>query len=178
MSATLPLAGSRRPSVRINFFPSALLISLLLPFFLLSGAFGQANVNESLETANVYVNGTTGSDSNPGTESKPLKTIGAAASMAESNNHASIGTKVTIEAGTYRESITMSHSSKDTSLPITIEASTNGTVIVSGAVLYTGWSEYSANKSIYTTSWTNDWGTCPQLSRAALSSRRLRCGRS
>lgn len=163
MSATLPLAGSRRPSVRINFFPSALLISLLLPFFLLSGAFGQANVNESLETANVYVNGTTGSDSNPGTESKPLKTIGAAASMAESNNHASIGTKVTIEAGTYRESITMSHSSKDTSLPITIEASTNGTVIVSGAVLYTGWSEYSANKSIYTTSWTNDWGTCPQL---------------
>ena len=163
MSATSPLAVNSRSSARINFFQSTILIPLLLPFFLLTGAFGQANVNESLETANVYVNGTTGSDSNPGTSSKPLKTIGAAVSMAESNNHASIGTKVTIEAGTYRESITMSHSSKDTSLPITIEAATNGTVIVSGATVYTGWSEYSANKSIYTTSWTHDWGTCPQL---------------
>jgi hypothetical protein len=162
MSATSPLAIKSRSSVRFRFAHAAILIPLLLPF-LLTGALGQATVNESLETANVYVNGATGSDSNPGTSSKPLKTIGAAVSMAESNNHASIGTKVTIEAGTYRESVTMSHSSKDTSLPITIEAATNGTVIVSGAVLYTGWSEYSANKSIYTTSWTNTWGTCPQL---------------
>jgi len=163
MSATSPMAGSRWTPVRVTFLPSSILISLLLPFFFLTDVFGQANINEGLETADVYVDGTTGSDSNPGTESQPLKTIGAAISMAVTNNHNSIGTKVTVEAGTYRESLSMSHSSKDTSLPITIEAATNGTVIVSGATVYTGFSEYSENKSIYTTSWTNDWGTCPQL---------------
>lgn len=162
MSPSPPLANSQA-SVRATFFQPSILIPLLLPFFFLTGAFGQANVNESLETANVYVDGTTGSDTNPGTESKPLKTIGAAVSMAITNNHNSVGTKITIEAGTYRESISMSHSSKDTSLPITIEAATNGTVIVSGATVYTGFSEYSQNHSIYTTSWTNNWGTCPQL---------------
>jgi hypothetical protein len=173
MFATSPLASSCRSSVRSNSLrpnalrfsvPPAILIALSLPFIFLSGAFGQATINENLETATLYVDGTTGNDSNPGTESKPFKTIGAGVSAAETNNHNSIGTKVTIEAGTYRESITMSHSSKDTSLPITIEAATNGTVIVSGATVYTGFSEYSENKSIYTTSWTNNWGTCPQLS--------------
>jgi hypothetical protein len=163
-AANSPLARISQRPVPATFLQSFILISLLLPFFLLAGAFGQANVNESLETANVYVDGATGSDTNPGTESKPLKTIGAAISMAETNNHSSIGTKITIEAGTYRESLSMSHSSKDTSLPITIEAATNGTVIVSGATVYTGFSEYSENHSIYTTSWTNNWGTCPQLS--------------
>ncbi len=140
-----------------------LLLSSVSAFFLLGTAFGQATVNESLETASLYVDGATGKDTNPGTESKPLKTIGAAAALAETNNQNSIGTKVTIEAGTYRETLKLSHSSKDTNLPITFEAATNGTVIVSGATVYTGWSEYSQNHSIYTTSWTHNWGTCPQL---------------
>src|SRR5271165_3659915 len=104
-AATSPLARVRQSSVPFIFLQPSILIPILLPFFFLTSAFGQATVNESLETANVYVNGTTGSDSNPGTESQPLKTIGAAVSMAVSNNHNSIGTKVTIEAGTYRESI-------------------------------------------------------------------------
>ena len=51
-------------------------------------AFGQASVNEDLETAFIYVDGAVGSDSNSGTQSKPFKTIGAAASMAQSNNQA------------------------------------------------------------------------------------------
>jgi hypothetical protein len=161
-AATSSLARTRQSSVPANFLHTSILIPFLLPFFLLAGAFGQANVNENLETANVYVDGATGSDTNPGTQSKPLKTIGAAVSMAITNNHNSVGTKITIEAGTYRESISLSHSSKDTSLPITIEAATNGTVIVSGATVYTGFSQYSQNHSIYTTSWTNNWGTCPQ----------------
>lgn len=125
--------------------------------------FGQANVNEGLETAFIYVNGTTGSDTNSGSQQDPLKTIGAAASMAETNNHSSVGSRVIISAGTYRESVTLTHSSKDTSLPITFEAATNGTVIVSGATVYTGWTKYAANPSIYTNSWLNDWGTCPQI---------------
>ena len=131
--------------------------------FLLPQASAQANVNESLETATLYVDTNKGSDSNPGTQAKPLKTIGAAASAAETNNQSSIGTKVIINPGTYRESVTLVKNNKDTSLPITFEAATNGTVIVNGAAIYTGWSTYSENKSIYTTSWNNNWGECPQL---------------
>jgi hypothetical protein len=132
--------------------------------FLSYFSFGQATVNESLETAHIYVDAIKGSDSNSGTQSSPLKTIGAAASIADTNNHNSIGTRITINPGTYRESITLNHSTKDTSLPITFEAATNGTVIVSGGTLYTGWAKYGANQSIYTNSWLNDWGTCPQIS--------------
>src|SRR5258706_7535885 len=126
-------------------------------------SFGQANVNESLETAHIYVDGTKGSDSNSGTQSNPLKTISAAASMAQTNNHGGVGSRVTINPGTYRESIALTHDARDTSLPITFEAATKGTVIVSGATLYTGWARYAANQSIYTNSWLNDWGTCAAI---------------
>lgn len=127
-------------------------------------AFGQASVNEGLETAFLYVDAVNGSDSNAGTQSKPFKTIGKAASVAQTNNQSGIGTKVTINPGTYRESISLKHSSKDTTLPMTFQAATNGTVIVSGGVLYSGWATYQSNKSIYTNGWLNQWGTCSQLS--------------
>lgn len=127
-------------------------------------AFAQANVNEGLETAFLYVDAVNGSDSNPGTQAKPYKTIGKAASVAQSNNQAGIGTKVTINPGTYRETISLKHNSKDTTLPMTFQAATNGTVIVSGGVLYTGWATYSQNNKIYTNGWLNQWGTCAQLS--------------
>ena len=130
--------------------------------FLAHFCVGQATVNESLETAYIYVDAAKGNDSNSGTSSKPLKTIGAAIDMAESNNQSGIGSRVTVNPGTYRESLEMKKSNKDTSLPITIEAATNGTVIVSGAKKYTGWSVYSENDNIYTTGWTHQWGTCPQ----------------
>jgi hypothetical protein len=158
--ATSPMA-SRQSLVPVNFFQ--LTLALLLPLFFLTSASGQANVNESLETATLYVDTAKGSDSNPGTQSKPLKTIGAAASLAETNNQSSIGTKVIINPGTYRESVTLSHNNKDTSLPVTFQAATNGTVIVSGATVYSGWATYSQNNSIYTNSWNNNWGECPQL---------------
>lgn len=132
--------------------------------FLSHLSFGQANVNEGLETAFLWVDTVNGSDSNPGTQALPLKTIGKSASLAETNNQNGIGTRVTINPGTYRESISLNHNKKDTTLPITFEAATNGTVIVSGSTLYTGWATYSQNNSIYTNSWLNQWGTCPQLS--------------
>lgn len=133
-------------------------------FFLSLLAFGQANVNEGLETAFLYVDAVNGSDSNPGTQAKPFKTISKAASVAQTNNQAGIGTKVTINPGTYRESISLKHSSKDTTLPMTFQAATNGTVIVSGGVLYSAWATYQSNQSIYTNGWLNQWGTCGQLS--------------
>jgi hypothetical protein len=162
-SATSPLARNRQSPVPVNFLARNILITLLLPGFFLARSFAQATVNESLETATVYVDTATGSDTNPGTESEPLKTIGASVTLAETNNHNGIGTKVIIEPGTYRESISLNYNKKDTSLPITLEAATNGTVIVSGATVYAGWAKYSANNSIYTNSWNNDWATCAQL---------------
>jgi len=127
-------------------------------------ASGQATVNENLETAFVYVDAVTGSDSNPGTQAKPFKTISKAASVAQTNNHSGIGTRVTINPGTYRESISLKHSSKDTSLPMTFQAATTGSVIVSGGVLYKAWAKYQSNNNIYANGWLNQWGTCAQLS--------------
>jgi hypothetical protein len=143
---------------------TSILCVLGATLFLAHVAFGQATVNEGLESAFLYVDGTTGSDSNSGSQSKPFKTIGKAASVAQTNNQSGIGTRVTINPGTYRESISLDHNKKDTTLPITFEAATNGTVIVSGSVLYTGWAKYASNNSIYTNGWVNDWGTCKQLS--------------
>jgi hypothetical protein len=163
MSRVPPCAGKGQPLSRFGLL-SHILVTSLLPFIWAGMALGQATINEGLESSYIYVNGTTGSDSNPGTESEPLKTIGAAASMAETNNHNNIGTRITIEAGTYRETIKLTHSSKDTTMPITFEAASGATVVVSGATVYTGWTEYSTNKSIYTTSWNYNWGTCAQLS--------------
>ena len=137
---------------------------LTVSCFLSVLSFGQASVNEGLETAFLYVDAVNGSDSNAGTQSKPFKTISKAASVATTNNQNGIGTKVTINPGTYRESISLKHSSKDTTLPMTFQAATNGTVIVSGGVVYSGWATYQSNKSIYTNGWLNQWGTCAQLS--------------
>src|ERR1700730_3232071 len=106
--------------------------SVLLPVT----AFAQANVNESLETAFVYVDGAIGSDSNPGPQALPLKTIGTATAMAASNNSASIGTRITINPGTYRESIALGVNR--TSLPITFQAATNRKVTVSGRQILPG----------------------------------------
>lgn len=126
-------------------------------------SFAQASVNESLETAAIWVDGTNGSDSNNGSKNSPLQTIGAGILMAEENNLAGIGTHVTINPGTYRESLNINYSTPNTTLPITLQAATAGTVIISGSTLYTGWVKYRSNPNIYTTSWPNAWGTCSQL---------------
>jgi len=137
----------------------ALSLSILALCFVRSAA-AQANVNESLELYSFWVDVNTGSDSNPGTQSKPFKTISYAASQAVANNQAGKGTHVWINDGTYRESITISGSNDDTTYPITLEATHHGKAIVSGGVLYTGWTQYSANHSIYTNAWNNNWGLC------------------
>ena len=121
----------------------------------------QATVNENLETVMIYVNGNTGSDSNPGTQSQPLKTISAAATKALSNNDSGIGSRVIINPGTYREAVSIGTNRNSTNLPITFQAATNGTVVISGADLWTGWTPYSGNSEIYTQSWPYHWGVCP-----------------
>ncbi len=131
-------------------------------FFILasihSSAWAQANVNENQETATLYVDGTKGSDSNPGTQLQPLATIGKAASLALSNNQQSVGTRVIINPGTYREAVAINKGYKNTNSPITFQAATTGKVIVSGADVWTDWAESS---NLYTHAWPYQWGTCP-----------------
>jgi hypothetical protein len=138
-------------------------LSLCAPRFLCA----QATVNETLETAFVYVDGVKGSDSNPGTQAQPLKTIGAGASKATANNHKGLGTRVLIAPATYPESISLYGTSSDTSLPITLQASGSG-VVVSGAVHYAGWQSYSGNPAIYSDPWSHTWGQCPASSGGTL----------
>jgi len=122
----------------------------------------QANVNEGLETAVLYVDGANGSDNNPGTESQPLQTIGKSVSLAQANNSNDIGTRVIINPGVYREAVNISYTSQMTNMPITFEAAVNGTVMVSGAQQWTSWQPYSGNSNIYTSSWPYTWGLCPE----------------
>ncbi len=121
----------------------------------------QANVNEGLETAPIYVDATNGSDHNNGSKTSPLKTIGAAVTLAIANNDASIGSRVIINPGTYREAVVIQGNRKSTSLPITFQAATNGTVIVSGADPITGWTAYKGSSSIYEASWPYNFAVCP-----------------
>jgi Right handed beta helix region len=135
-------------------------LPVLLFLAVCTSAWGQANVNEGLETAFIYVDVKSGSDSHPGTKTEPLKTIEAAAKMAMANNQKGVGSRVIINPGTYRESIAIGKGFRSTSLPITFEAATSGTVFVSGADLMSGWVPYSKNPEIYTQSWPYRWGLC------------------
>ncbi len=123
-------------------------------------AHAQATVNETLETASLWVDSINGSDSNPGTQASPFQTITKAVGVAEKSNQAGIGTKVTINPGAYRETITLTGTVKDTSIPITFEAATPGTVYVTGADVWTGWQQDGSNPNLYTNAWPNHWGLC------------------
>jgi hypothetical protein len=126
----------------------------------LSGVGSRAPVDETQEKAVIFVD-PTGSDSNPGTQGAPLQTISAAASVAITNNANGIGTRVIINPGTYREAINITPAAKQTKLPITFQAATNGTVFISGAVPYTNWTADNTTPGAYTSPWPYKWGFCP-----------------
>jgi len=142
----------------------SLLVCLAILTALCASSWGQANINEGLETAFIYIS-PTGSDTNGnGTIGNPYKTINKGVSVAEANNQAGIGTQVNIQPGTYRESVTMNASDLTTSLPITFQAVTNGTVFIDGATVLTGWTADSNLTGVYTTNWAYDFPTCAQVS--------------
>lgn len=143
--------------------PVCTLFLCLIAFTFSTLSHAQANINEGLESAFYWVNGTTGNDNNNGSESAPFKTINKAVSVAIANNQAGIGSQVNIESGTYRETVTMNGSSSNTTLPITFQAVTNGTVIIDGATVLKGWTVYSGNNKIYQTNWAYNFPTCPAI---------------
>ncbi|MGI8771306.1 MAG: right-handed parallel beta-helix repeat-containing protein [Acidobacteriaceae bacterium] len=123
-------------------------------------ALAQANVVEN-EPATIYVDATAGSDSNPGTQALPLKTVSAGTSFAVRNNVQGIGTKVIVNPGVYREYVNVVANYRGTSAPITIQAAQFGTAIVAGSDVFTNWYQGTNNSAIYTHSWTYGFGNCP-----------------
>src|SRR5664279_4671260 len=122
-------------------------------------AFSQAHVTEN-QTTFVYVDANSGSDSNSGTQSSPLRTIQAAVTQAKANNTKSIGTKVFINPGVYREAVNISSSYNQTSVPMTFEATQPGQAVIAGSDVLTNWYHTTNNSSIFTHAWTYNFGAC------------------
>jgi hypothetical protein len=108
----------------------------------------------------IFVDGSSGLDANPGTRVKPLKTISRAAVIASANHWNNIPTTITINPGIYRELVQISGTDPNVGTPVTFQASTIGSVIISGSDVWTGWQEESATPGRYAHSWPYAWGTC------------------
>lgn len=131
-------------------------------------ANSQANVIENQATS-IYVDATKGTDvsvdaqtatsTQVGTVSAPLKTIQAAVNLALANNKRSVGTKIVINPGIYRETVTIGGSSNQTSAPITLQAAATGASVLSGSDVYANWNQVSWNPAIYQHSFSSN-GTC------------------
>ena len=121
-----------------------------------------ANVPENLETVVVYVDGASGNDNNNGSQSSPFRTINKALAVAGANNQKKVGTQVNVNPGIYREKLNFPPS--QTSLPFTLQATTPGSVFISGADSLPGstWTVSGYGPEIYTNSATSRYifGAC------------------
>lgn len=122
-------------------------------------AYSQASVTEN-QTTYLYVNGSTGSDSHSGTYSSPLKTIQAAVNKANVNNQKRIGTKIIVESGVYRQSVTINRPWNGSSVPLTIQAASTGGAIIAGSDVLSGWTPVSGHPYTYYHSWNYNFGYC------------------
>lgn len=140
----------------------SLFVVLLLLVGTITGqyAFAQANIVEN-ETNILYVNGATGNDKNAGTQAAPFATIQAAVTNAFAANKKGIGTNIQVAPGNYPEDLQINsygNGSGKTSAPLTIQATTPGTVILDGADVITGWEAYDANA--FAAPWTDAVSGC------------------
>jgi hypothetical protein len=135
------------------FFAFCLLSALALAA---SRVSAQANVVENQATY-VYVDAKAGSDGNSGAQTAPFKTIQAAITKANAFNQQGIGVKVIVNAGVYREAVTIG-SSKASSATLTVQAAVAGAAIIAGSNVITGWSQQ--NSTTWQTPWSNTNGFC------------------
>ncbi len=150
------LAKSARAAVGMSLAGTG--VSLLTRFDAIAAPTWGASVPEHLATETLYVH-PSGSDKHRGTLSQPLETIGKAAEMALWNNTKKKGTKIIINPGIYRESISLDYTKSATIYPIIFEARTPGTVVVSGSAVWTGWKPDGGG--IYSHGWPYRWGLAP-----------------
>jgi len=122
-------------------------------------SYSQANVVEN-QTTVLYVDAKSGADSNSGLAGAPLKTIQAAVNKANTNNQKNIGTKIIVNAGVYRETVNINPVTNQTAVPLTVQAASTGTAIISGSNVLTNWSTDSAVSGAYVATWTPSASTC------------------
>src|SRR5690348_15279675 len=122
-------------------------------------AYSQANVVEN-QTTYLYVDAQSGSDSNSGSSSSPLKTIQAAVNKANTNNQKSVGTKIIVNSGVYRETVSINPVSGQTAAALTIEAAKAGTAVIAASNVLNGWSPDSRYTGAYVANWTPVQSTC------------------
>jgi hypothetical protein len=122
-------------------------------------AYAQAHVTEN-QQAYIYVDQKKGADANSGTWQEPLRTIQAAVEKAKANNLKSIGTKVLINPGIYREFVNIQASYKQTAATIILEAAQTGTAVIAASDVMTNWSRDAGNSAVYNHSWMRNLGTC------------------
>jgi Right handed beta helix region len=134
-----------------------------------SGAGGRASssstppkkdVPPAAATAEIYVDGSSGSDASPGTQDRPLKTISKAAQVAVANHWNEIPTTITINPGIYREFVQVSGTDPNVGPPVTFQASKPGAVVISGSDVWTGWQQETVNPNRYIHEWPFRWGNC------------------
>ena len=132
-------------------------LALLPAILAISGirASAQAYVNENQGTY-LYVDAQYGNDSNSGAYNYPLKTIQNAVNRANANNSRWVGTKIIVRPGVYRESVWIGNYGSTTA-PVTIQAAYNGTAIVSGSDVLSGW--WWSWGSVYAHTWYQKFGT-------------------
>jgi hypothetical protein len=108
----------------------------------------------------IFVDAASGSDANTGLAGHPLKTLAKACLIIAKNHWNNIPTTVTISPGTYREAIQIAGTSPTTGSPVTIQATQPGSVIISGADVWTGWQPDTTNSTLLTHSWPYRFGIC------------------
>jgi hypothetical protein len=108
----------------------------------------------------VYVDGSSGLDTNVGTSSRPLQSLPAATRIASQNYIHGVSTSVMIQPGVYREAVSMNASTASPSASVSFVAVKPGTVVVSGADVWNGWIANPSNPGEYTHPWIFQWGPC------------------
>ncbi len=112
-------------------------------------------------TAAFYVGGTAASDSNPGSESKPLKSIARALVLATDSNIKGIDSTVLVRNGMYRERMDLLPVAGLTDASITIKAVETGRATISGSDLWNSNWQPSVVKDVYVHPWPFTWGLVP-----------------
>ena len=99
----------------------------------------------------LYVNGKTGSDSNPGTETAPFATVKKGVESITKP-----GTELIIAPGVYRETGINLHTSGTETQPVIIEAEKPGETVISASVHFDGWKQTNSF-FIYENDWNYDY---------------------
>ncbi|MDQ3877201.1 MAG: right-handed parallel beta-helix repeat-containing protein [Actinomycetota bacterium] len=136
------------------------MLFFIVALFALTGSLVETPLvaHAAIQDQTIYVdNGSAAaSDTNPGTQGAPLRTIGEAVHRALDARSGGVGTDIIIEPGVYREQLQI-HGDASSAASISIEGI--GDVVVSGSDPWReGWKRAG---STFVHQWPYDWGKAP-----------------